>query len=251
MAFLKSLSKQAWFHYLLCRVIAYYIRFVRYTSRWQVEGTEDRDRLHAEGKPFIIALWHNRIGMMPYAYVEQLKNLCVVASGHRDGQIVTKAMGHFGISSISIDSRNPSIATRAIIKRLKAGHTVGITPDGPRGPRLVVKNGMIAIAAMAGVPIVPVTYAMNRRRILNTWDLFHLPIPFSRGICRWGPAIHLPEKPTAEQREACRLEIETALNDLSDDCDRDLGTQPTPRAPEPAPEPAPETAQVPAEGSGK
>lgn len=230
---LKKLSKQPWAHRLICGLIAGYIRLVRYTSKWEVTGTEDRDRLFAEGKPYIIALWHNRIGMMPFAYAEQSHNLCVVASGHRDGRLVIDTMERFGFDGIPVDSKDGAKATRAIVKRLKDGKHIGFTPDGPRGPRLVAKDGMIVIASLAGVPIIPVSYAMKRRRVLRTWDLFQLPLPFNRGICRWGAAIDIPKKADAETRAALRLHVEETMNAMTDACDREMGHEPVPRA-EPA-----------------
>lgn len=240
---LKSITKSDWAHRQVCGLIALYIWFVRATTRWKIEGIDIRNEMFASNKPFIIALWHNRIGMMPYAYNEMNHQLCVVASGHRDGRLVLDAMGRFGFDGIPVDSRNGSKATRAIVRRLKDGGWVGITPDGPRGPRLEVKEGMVAIAAMAGVQILPVAYSTTRRRTLRTWDMFHLPLPFSRGICRWGEPIRLPKRASAEEREACRLHVEQVLNDLTDACDREMGHTPVPRAPKDASEGA-DTAQV-------
>jgi len=226
---LKKLSKQPWAHRLICSLIAGYIRIVRATSSWEVTGTEDRDRLFADGEPFIIALWHNRIGMMPFAYAEQSDKLCVVASGHRDGRLVIDTMGRFGFDGIPVDSKDGAKATRAIVRRLKEGRHIGFTPDGPRGPRLTVKEGMIVIASIAGVPVVPVTYSMRRFRVLGTWDLFKLPLPFNRGVCRWGKAIEIPKRADAETREALRLKIEEIMNEMTDSCDREMGHAPTPR----------------------
>lgn len=227
---LKSITKSDWAHRQICRLIALYIWFVHATSRWKVEGTETRDEMFASGQPFLIALWHNRIGMMPYACKEMNHQLCVVASGHRDGRLVIDAMGQFGFDGIPVDSKNGSQATRAIMRRLKNGGWVGITPDGPRGPRLVVKEGMVAIAAMAGVPILPVAYSTNRRRTLNTWDRFHIPLPFGRGLCRWGEPITLPARPSSEQRETWRQHVEEVLNELTDGCDIAMGHKPSARA---------------------
>lgn len=231
MGLLKRLSRSNAIHAAGCFIIAMYIRLCRWTSRWRVEGTADRDRLYAEGKPFIIALWHNRIGMMPYAYAEQSHNLCVVASAHRDGMLVVRSMGHFGFDGIPIDSKAAAKATRLIVRRLKEGGHVGITPDGPRGPRMRVKDGIIQIAALAGVPIVPVSYAMKRRKVLGSWDMFHLPLPFNTGICRWGKPIEVPR---GSDMEAIRLHLERTLIDMSDECDKEMGNEPTPPA---APEP--------------
>lgn len=226
MSVIKALSKKAWVHRLICSLLAAYIRFVRLTTHWTVEGTEARDRLFAEGKPFIIALWHNRICMMPYAYAEQSNRMCVVTSGHRDGRLVLDTMERFGFDGIPVDSKDGAKATRIVIRRLKDGGHVGITPDGPRGPALEVKEGIIFIAAMAGVPIIPVSYAVKKRRMLNTWDRFQVPLPFNRGLCRWGEAIVLPAKPDAETREQYRQMLHTILQDLTASCDRDMGHVP-------------------------
>lgn len=226
MSVIKSLSKQAWVHRLVCSLLSLYIRLVRLTSTWTVEGTGPRDQLFAEGKPFIIALWHNRIFMMPYAYAEQSDHLCVVTSGHRDGRLVLDTMARFGFDGIPIDSKDGARATRTIIKRLKDGGHVGITPDGPRGPALEVKEGIIFIAAMTGVPIIPVSYAMKKRRILNTWDRFQVPLPFNRGICRWGDPIVLPKKPDEETREQIRQTLQKTLQDLTASCEQEMGHQP-------------------------
>ncbi len=222
MTILKRISRSAAAHRIVCRIIALYIRFVHATSSWTVTGTEDRDRLFAAGQPYIIALWHNRIFMMPYAFFEKADQLCILASGHRDGRLVLDTMGRFGFEGIPVNSRDAAKATRAAVKRLKAGGHVGITPDGPRGPALIVKDGVIAIAALARVPIIPVSYAMKRRRILSTWDRFHLPMPFTRGICKWGEVIQLPEKTDAETREECRKRLELALQDLTESCEREV-----------------------------
>ena len=121
MNFLKRISKSATAHRVFCQIIALYIRLVRVTSSWTVTGTEDRDRLFAAGQPYIIALWHSRIFMMPYAFIEKAEHLCILASGHRDGRLVLNSMALFGFEGIPVDSKDGAKATRAVVKRLKAG----------------------------------------------------------------------------------------------------------------------------------
>lgn len=225
---LKSITKSDWAHRQVCSLIALYIWFVRTTTRWDIDGVAERDRIFASGKPLIIALWHNRIGMMPYAYRQMNHQLTVVASNHRDGRLVLDAMGRFGFDGIPVDSKDGSKATRAIVKCLKGGGWVGITPDGPRGPRSNVKAGIIAIASMANVPIIPVAYSTSRKKTLKTWDLFHLPLPFGKGICRWGDPIFLPEKSSPKIREEYRLYLERTLITLTNQCDQEMGHDPLP-----------------------
>lgn len=232
MRLLKRITKSETGQRVLGVVIATYVRFVKLTSSWRVEGTEDRDHLWDSGRPFMIALWHNRVGMMPYAYREKFHQLHLLASAHSDGRIVPSVLGKFGMSSILVDSKAPAKATRAVVRCLRDGGRVGICPDGPRGPRLVVKEGTIVMAAMTGAAIVPVTYSMRRRLVLGSWDRFQVPWPFNRGVCRWGKAIQVPKGADAETREALRLELEEAMNAQADQLDREMGHAPISRAPQ-------------------
>ncbi|MEQ8602981.1 MAG: lysophospholipid acyltransferase family protein [Marivibrio sp.] len=212
-------------------IIVWYIRFVYLTSRFDLAGQEARDALKAQGRPFLIALWHNRIAMMPYAWKEETRALTVLASAHRDGRLVSEGLGRFGFSAVPVDSRRGgSGPTREILRLLKQGKCVGITPDGPRGPRMRLRGGMITIAAMAQVPIVPVAYSATRRRLLGSWDRFILPLPFSRLVCLWGDPIDPPPRGDADAFERVRELVERRMTDLSDECDRRCGVSPIPPA---------------------
>ena len=104
--FLKQMMKREWFHHFISWCIAKYIYFVYATSRWEIRGRETRDRLIASGEPFIIILWHNRIAMMPFAWPTFEVPLLVLASGHRDGMMVDRAMGRYGVRTIPVSSRS-------------------------------------------------------------------------------------------------------------------------------------------------
>lgn len=228
----RKVSRAGWVHAITREVIIWYIRTVHLTSRWRIEGTEDRDRLHAAGKPFLIVLWHNRIAMMPYAWESETRNLTVMASAHRDGRLVIEGLGRFGFSAIPVDSKQGgSGPTRQVLRLLKQGRCVGITPDGPRGPRMRLRPGMAQLAAMAQVPIVPVAYGVSRRKLLRSWDRFVLPLPFTRGIFLWGEAIAPPARGDEGALAATSARIEAALNTLSADCDRRCGVAPIEPAP--------------------
>lgn len=207
-------------------IIIWYIRFVRLTSRFTIEGTGPRDALKADGRPFIIALWHNRIAMMPYAWSKETQNLTVMASAHRDGRLVIEGLGRFGFAAVPVDSRQGgSGPTRQVLRLLKEGKSVGITPDGPRGPRMRLRGGMITIAAMAQVPIVPVAYSASHRKILRSWDRFLLPLPFSRMVCLWGEPIGPPPRGDAQAFERVRREVEARITELTNECDRRCGVE--------------------------
>jgi lysophospholipid acyltransferase (LPLAT)-like uncharacterized protein len=209
--------------HLLCWLVSLYIRFVFATSRWSVEGGEAARQLHAAGKPFILAFWHGRLLMMPKAWQTGIP-IHMLISGHRDGRIIADAVGHFGIASIAgSSSKGGRAALRLMVKMLKAGDCVGITPDGPRGPAMQATQGIVVTARLAGVPILPLSYATRRRRLMRSWDRFHLAFPFTTGIFLWGAPIVIPADADETALERYRLLVEERLTALGAEADRRMG----------------------------
>jgi lysophospholipid acyltransferase (LPLAT)-like uncharacterized protein len=221
---------------IACWATHCYIRFVYRTNRWSVEGGEWPRRLTGEGRTFIAAFWHGRLLMMPLAW-HQLTSFHMLISAHPDGRIIAGAMSYFGIDTIAgSTSRGGSSALRAMLKRLKEGGCVGITPDGPRGPAMTVSVGTVNIARLAGVPILPVTYATSRRRMLVTWDRFHLALPFGRGVYLWGEPIEISKELDEAGLERVRHLVENRMVEMVRDVDRRFGyeTLVSPIPPDPA-----------------
>ena len=205
---------------VLCWVIHLYIRFVYATNRWTVEGSEAPHRLRAEGRSFILAFWHGRLMMIPMAW-QRLAPMHMLISAHRDGRIIADAVTYFGVQSIAGSTkRGGSAALRTMVKRLDAGDCVGITPDGPRGPATVASSGIVNLARLAGVPIVPVVFATSRRRVLRTWDRFQLALPFGRGAFVWGEPIEIAADLDAAGAEEARLLVESRMNEIAAEADR-------------------------------
>jgi hypothetical protein len=208
-----------------CWVTHCYIRFVYLTNRWSVEGGDWTRLLTRNGRTFIIAFWHGRLLMMPLAW-HGLTSFHMLISAHRDGRIIAGAMTYFGIETIAgSTTRGGSSALREILKRLKQGGCVGVTPDGPRGPPMTVSIGIVNIARLAGVPIVPLTYATSRRRVLATWDRFHLALPFGRGLFLFGEPIEVAAELDEEGLENARRHLETRMVEMVDEADRLVGHQ--------------------------
>jgi lysophospholipid acyltransferase (LPLAT)-like uncharacterized protein len=200
-----------------------YIRFVYLTNRWSVEGGDWPRRLTRQGRTFIVAFWHGRLLMMPLAW-HQLTSFHMLISAHRDGRIIAGAMTYFGIETIAgSTSRGGSSALRAMLKRLKEGGCVGITPDGPRGPAMTASIGLINIARLARVPVLPLTYATSRRRVLKTWDCFHLALPFGRGLYIWGEPIEIGWELDEAALENVRCLVETRMIEMVREADRRVG----------------------------
>jgi lysophospholipid acyltransferase (LPLAT)-like uncharacterized protein len=220
---LRRLLRNARLRRIACWAIHCYIRFVYLTTSWSVDGSEWPRRLRAEGKPFILAFWHGRLLMIPMAW-QRLAPMHMLISAHPDGKIIADAVTYFGVNSVAgSTSRGGSAALRTMVKRLKEGDCVGITPDGPRGPAMTVAIGIVNLARLAGVPILPITYATSRRRMLATWDHFHLPWPFGRGVYLWGDPIGIPAGLDEAGLEHARRLVETRMAQMVDEADRRVG----------------------------
>ena len=221
---------------VVCALAALYIRFVHATSRWRVVGAEFPAALWDRDAPFIVAFWHGRLMLMPYCW-RPGKPVGMLISHHRDGQLIARTIGHFGFKSIAgSSSRGGTAALRVMLRGLKRGDSVGITPDGSRGPRMRAGGGVADVARLSGAPILPVAYATSRRRVLDSWDRFIVALPFSRGVFVWGAPIEVSKDGDDDAREAARLLVEDGVNAVTHEADRLVGQtaiEPAPPAPAP------------------
>ena len=210
----------------LAWLFARYTGLVYATSRWQTLGREEADALLRAGRPFIAAFWHGRLMMAPQGWRAE-PVMHVVVSRHRDGESIARAVRHLGVATIrGSRTRGGAAALRASLRLLREGGYLGITPDGPRGPRMRVQPGIIALARLSGVPILPATYAVSRRKVAGSWDRFVIALPFSRGVYLWGQPIHVAADADEATMERSRLLLEERLNALTADADRMVGAAP-------------------------
>ena len=162
---------------------------------------------------------------MPYAYPG--RRIVVLASSHRDSRMLGNILTRFGLVRVEGSStRGGTAGLRALLRKVREGYDVGITPDGPKGPRRQVKQGVVATASFTGLPVIPVTFSAANARRLGSWDRTMLPRPFSRGLFLYGEPIRVPRKTDDEGLEQYRLSLESSLNTLTDAADRETGVGP-------------------------
>jgi lysophospholipid acyltransferase (LPLAT)-like uncharacterized protein len=189
-----------------------YLQFVALTTRWQIEG-EDQVSLWVTGAPCVVAFWHETLPSMPIGWLTakrtgRTKPAVVLASGHRDGRLIAMAMSVFGISIVEgSSSRGGAAGLRRLAAALKAGFDVGLTPDGPRGPRRVAAAGVAQLAALSGAQVLPVAAWTQWAVQFRSWDRMRFPLPFGRGGLVFGEMITVPR----HDWEAMLPAIETAL----------------------------------------
>ena len=170
--------------------------------------------LWAARTPLIYAMWHGHLLLLPYLYGHL--GARVLTSRSRDGEIVARWIRRFGLDPVrGSSSRGGGEALRALARALRSGREVVVVPDGPRGPREVLKPGVIRLARLSGAPIVPVAVGASRDWRLHSWDEFRIPRPFARCVVRFGEPIHVSRAVDRAGEEAARKEVEAALRGLS------------------------------------
>jgi len=202
-----------------CLMAALTIRLIHLSVRWQTIDRAIPAEFWSENRPFILAFWHGRLMMMPYSWHPQ-KAVKMLISDHQDGQLIARTIAHFGIDTVvGSSSKGGARALREMVRHLRQGTCVGITPDGPRGPRMRASEGVITLARLSGIPVIPVSYSVSRGRNLGSWDRFLLALPFGRGVFIWGDPIYVDH----DSPESARQKVEDALNRITREADQHMG----------------------------
>ena len=166
------------------------------------------------GTPAIYVVWHGRILLLPYLYGS--RHAHVLASRSRDGELVTRFARRFGLEVVrGSSSRGGAEALRLLARSLGGGRDVVVVPDGPRGPREMVKAGVVTLARISGAPIVAMALGASAEWRLSSWDEFRIPKPFTRCVVRFGDPIRVSGTAGRAAAEASRKEVEAALRALS------------------------------------
>lgn len=169
------------------------------TLRREDIGRSHPESCWAKGERVIAAFWHGRLLMMPFLYPGQ--SATILISQHRDGEYIARIASQLGFQVIrGSATRRGTQALRELMESLRAGRHVVITPDGPKGPRREAKPGVVELARLSGMPIIPVAFAAARAWIFRrSWDQFFVPRPGSPAVYAWGAPIRVPaETPRGE-----------------------------------------------------
>lgn len=187
------------------------VRFLHFTMKIEFLHEERVRKFWDSDERMILACWHGRLLMMPYAY--KGRAITCLISQYKDGEMLARFMKRFGHGSVRGSStRGGSMAMREMLRIIRE-NDIAITPDGPKGPKYVVQDGIIALARMSGVPILPVTFGASRKKIFASWDSFLMPKPFSRGAFIWGEPIFVSRNDDLDTK---KKEVEKSLVELTE-----------------------------------
>ena len=158
--------------------------------------------------------WHNRMFIFPWLHSAILpgRGGAVLTSPSGDGQIIADVCAQFGFVPVrGSSSRQGAQALMALADCVKSGTDIGITPDGPRGPRYQMNMGVIKLAQLTGGLLMPVHVRYASAIRLPTWDGFQLPLPFSKVEIEIAKPFTVPRRMTEAECEMQRAELERVM----------------------------------------
>lgn len=256
----KSLLGNPVFQFIVGRLMGGYMLFVGITTRWErVNQAAVEPFWEASGGGVIGCIWHGRFALIHkmWSFKPGVPKAKMLISQSREGGIVAHTSRTVGAEVVrgseakrgSTRSKRGVEAMRDMARHIEGGGIMGMTPDGPRGPRMRAKRGPIVLAKIAGAPLLALTWATSNRIVFkDSWDQFVLPLPFGKGALIWGNPIAPPSPDASDAEvEAVRLALEAELNRIAAEADRIAGVeviQPAPPRDEPLTDAAEMAAQA-------
>lgn len=212
-----------WYQRLVAALIVFLIRTVGKTIRFR---SDDRTGFFSGGPApkMIFAIWHNRLSLSALLYERYLqkfapeRRLAAMVSASRDGGMLAKIMEGLGLEPVrGSSSRRGGQALVEMTTCAERGFDLALTPDGPRGPRYEIQEGVITTAQLTGLPIIPISYHLNWKICVKSWDKFQIPLPFARCDVIMEKPLSIPREISDEQREMYRKQLEQSLRDITHD----------------------------------
>jgi len=205
--------------YLLLRTIFlplgyFIIRLWWATLRIDYVNSIYLNELIAAEKGFIVSFWHGDMFTVAAAgAMENKKRMFhILTSRSRDGEILSRFLQRLGFGTVrGSSSRGGMSALLSLKDLLEQGKTTAIAVDGPRGPRFIVKPGVILLARTTGAAILPAAINATHKITLRSWDRCEIPLPFTRCRCILGNPIKVARDLKEDAMELVKKELEETL----------------------------------------
>jgi lysophospholipid acyltransferase (LPLAT)-like uncharacterized protein len=155
------------------------IRMIGVTWRVRMIDAGPIDQLRHDGQPVALLLWHGQL--LPLLYVMRFQSIAALVSTHKDGELIAQIALRLGCKLVrGSSSRGADRALLGLVRTLREGFTVAVTPDGPRGPYRTFAPGALVAAHRAAAPVVAFGVHASSAWYLSSWDKFMIPKPFAR-----------------------------------------------------------------------
>ena len=196
------------------------LRMLRFT--WRVYFSDPHGMMEAgRDRPFILCAWHNRLAYAMVVIREGIqpktgRRMAAMVSASRDGAFLVEILRAFDVEPVrGSTSRGGARALREMVRRADPAWGLVLTPDGPRGPCHEIQGGILSLAQVTGLPIVPLGCEAGRKVRFKSWDRFQLPWPLTRCDVTFGEPLEVPRKATDEQRNALKDDLKRRMMEIN------------------------------------
>ncbi|MFZ5517005.1 MAG: lysophospholipid acyltransferase family protein [Candidatus Zhuqueibacterota bacterium] len=204
--------------FLAIKLGSLFIMALGKSIRVTVINKEYLDALYNENARILFVLWHGRMFIPIFCHRNQ--GITAMVSQHADGEMIAQMVHKLGYRTVRGSStRGGNEAFHGMVSVLKTGAPCAIIPDGPQGPRHMLKPGALYISQQCGAYLCPITFASKRKKEFRSWDRFYLPGPFTKSVLVYGEPMRVPQNISAEQLEEIRQQFEAGMIDLEKQAD--------------------------------
>lgn len=211
-----------WRHHLAAFALFFFLRTLALT--WRVRLIDSGGHLNTIDGNVIFCTWHNRLAISMRAWqwfgrrlIPSAGLVCLISASH-DGGMLARTLKYFGVESArGSSSRRGAQALLELTSWMERKYSVAITPDGPRGPRYEIHDGIIALAQLSARPILPVSTYVNWKVCLKSWDRFQIPLPFARCELRVAETLTVERDASEEDRAVAKAELRKRLMSITQD----------------------------------
>mgnify|MGYP001461816814 CR=1 FL=1 len=190
--------------------------------RWEYLVENEKSNIFNSNKEYIFCCWHNKLFLGPHL-LPRNRVINALQSSHSDGMVTSLAFKYLGMNVILGSSKKGGMqAFRKMVKCIKSGESVAITPDGPKGPKEKVKEGIIKLAQITETSIIPLVWTTNKFKLINSWDNFVIPYPFSKGVYSFGKPIYVKKQINEYELENARQNLENEIKRLTKEVENKL-----------------------------
>ncbi len=215
-----SLDKHSFGTRLFIRVadLAFYglIRVIGLLVSFEVEGIEHIEAIESSGRKPIYCFWHDQIFLSTYYFRD--RGIVVLTSQSRDGEYIARFIKRFGYGAVRGSSSRGGVAGLVEMIRLtRKGLPMGLSVDGPKGPRHVAKSGAVMLAKKSGFPILPFAIRPQKYWTVNSWDKLVIPKPFTTAIVTIEKPIEVSADASEAEQEVKLVELQSTLDRLAAD----------------------------------
>jgi lysophospholipid acyltransferase (LPLAT)-like uncharacterized protein len=198
------------------------IRLLGLTLRIEKSGVENIAKARSLSGNLIYALWHGRLLLL--TYVHRNEGIDVLVSTHQDGEYIARLITGLGFGTVRGSSTRGG--TGAVLKLTGAGsekHDIGITPDGPHGPRERCQPGVIYVAKRNRMAVVPIGASQKPSLVLSSWDRFMVPLPFARCRVVYGEPAVYDLSLSEESIDAATRDLEERMKAVTEEAESGCG----------------------------